>query len=334
MVQIHSLGLFGFKSFIDQEISLSPLTVLTGLNSSGKSSVIQAIRMLKATEDLAKVRPIDGYGSNDELQNLYTKEPFRIHCAFSDLSGSVATSEYFSDSGINQITGHFPEIIYVSANRFGPATSLPIYDDFTLGSRGENVLNCIDHFGSQVLPPYLQHSNSEGETFEYNLSAWLGCISPGVRFKSYIHPQMDSSYALYDGHRSSNVGFGLSYALPLIVALFIGSIKSDCVVLLENPEAHLHPKGQTEMARLICSAVHAGCQVIVETHSDHLFDGIRIYAKRNTGFANKVTVHWFDMDMNKVTRVQSPIMDDYGNMDFWPEGLFDQFGLNASELLS
>lgn len=59
----------------------------------------------------------------------------------------------------------------------------------------------------------------------------------------------------------------------------LGTIKRNTLVILENPEAHLHPRGQTEMGKLIASVAHSGCQVIVETHSDHLFDGIRIYAK-------------------------------------------------------
>lgn len=52
------------------------------------------------------------------------------------------------------------------------------------------------------------------------------------------------------------------------------------MVLIENPEAHLHPRGQYEMSRLICLCVEAGAKVLVETHSDHLFDGVRIFAKK------------------------------------------------------
>ncbi|MER5358607.1 hypothetical protein [Streptomyces sp. NPDC002785] len=46
-----------------------------------------------------------------------------------------------------------------------------------------------------------------------------------------------------------------------------------------NPEAHLHPKGQTRMAALI-SAAAAGAQLVVETHSDHVLNGVRLAVKR------------------------------------------------------
>ncbi len=102
---------------------------------------------------------------------------------------------------------------------------------------------------------------------------------------------------------------------------------------MENPEAHLHPKGQTELARLICLAVEAGAQAVVETHSDHLFDGIRIYAKQHHGFAQKVSTHWFELDNEKLTTVESPKLFDDGSLSQWPNGMFDQFGINAGELL-
>lgn len=130
-----------------------------------------------------------------------------------------------------------------------------------------------------------------------------------------------------------NVGFGLSYALPIIVALFLGTIEPNTIVLIENPEAHLHPKGQTELAKLIALSVEAGAQVIVETHSDHLFDGLRVYAKNNKGFAKRISTYWFELDLHKNSLVESVVIDDNGRLDKWPQGMFDQFEINASELL-
>lgn len=330
---IKELTLKGFKSFYDETLKISPLTVLTGLNSSGKSSVIQSLLMLRNRG------PLEGHGTIEELTNIYYSTQFSIQI------------KYITPLGVEHYRGFGPEaqkvtrkvlggpqFIYVSADRFGPRSSIPVYaSSYRMGERGDNILQCIDYYEGVELDPHLIHENSEGDTFGYNLRAWLGSITPGVEFKHEIQKMSDSSYATFDGHRAVNVGFGLSYALPIIVALFQGTLMLDKrifpVVLIENPEAHLHPKGQTEMARLICSAVEAGAQVIVETHSDHLFDGIRIYAKNHSGFAEKVATHWFELDKQKLTRVESPEMDDNGNLDFWPAGMFDQFGLNATELL-
>jgi len=82
-------------------------------------------------------------------------------------------------------------------------------------------------------------------------------------------------------------GFGLSYTLPVITALLVGTLIPNSLVIIENPEAHLHPRGQTEIARLIALCAQVGTQIIIETHSDHLFDGIRIAAKNKPGFCGK-----------------------------------------------
>jgi predicted ATPase len=128
------------------------------------------------------------------------------------------------------------------------------------------------------------------------------------------------------------VGFGLSYTLPVITALLVSTIVPGSLVIIENPEAHLHPRGQTEMARLISLCVQAGAQIIIETHSDHLFDGIRIAAKRYK-MADTIQIHWFELDENKNTEVYSPVLSNDGRINEWPKGFFDQFEINSSELL-
>lgn len=329
---IKELTIKGFKSFFDETIKVAPLTVLTGLNSSGKSSIIQAIRILGNVSNDNPNPLLEGHGSFEELQNQYAKTPFSLEALYDGLGRKESVIRY-SAEGQGCFSEGFPNLIYVSADRFGPQTSIPITSDYKLGERGENVLNCIEHYWDTLLDPTLIHEKSQGETFEYNLEAWLGAISPGVRFQRRILRATDSSYSLFNDHRAKNVGFGLSYTLPIIVALFMGTIEKETVVLIENPEAHLHPKGQTELARLICLAVETGAQIIVETHSDHLFDGIRIYAKQHKGFAQKVCLNWFELDENKLTTVESPVLQQDGRLSEWPTGLFDQFGINASELL-
>lgn len=330
---IKELTLKGFKSFFDETLTIAPLTVLTGLNSSGKSSVIQAFRMLRNRG------PLPGHGTTEELTNIYYNQRYSIQIKYTDLKGQECYMG-FGPEAQRRTMGYYgvPQFTYISADRYGPRTSIPINNSRQLGERGDNVLRIIAENEWTELDKHLRHEKSEGDTFGYNLQAWLGCIAPGVEFRSKIEPMTDSSYSIFDGHRATNVGFGLSYTLPIIVALLMSSLDRykrffHPVVLLENPEAHLHPKGQTEMARLICSAVDAGAQVVVETHSDHLYDGIRIYAKNHPGFAAKVATHWFELDEKKLTNVQSPKMDDSGNLSFWPDGLFDQFGLNATELI-
>lgn len=328
---ITNLTLEGFKSFVSDSLDLGKLTVLTGMNSSGKSSVIQALLMLEKKDGIF----LQGHGNVNELVNPYC-EVFRLNITCENGANEwiqKGTDDY-KKSTIRPTK--LPTTIYISADRFGPETAIPIERrrDF-LGKKGENVLNFIDFFADKPLPQIMHHPNSEGDTFLYNLKAWLGVISPNTKFDYEIHKLMDSSFATFNGHRAKNVGFGLSYVLPVIASLLWGSHHSDSLVMIENPEAHLHPRGQTEIAKLIAKCVEAGAQVIVETHSDHIFDGIRIYAKESqTNFHEQLKAYWFELNKKGVTEVQSVEIDNNGRIiGDMPQGMFDQFIVNASKLL-
>lgn len=300
---ITKIELKGFKSYVDYTFELKPLTILTGLNSSGKSSVIQAIRMMdnmSSRENGGSHVWNLGLGSDSELVNPNC-ENFQIS-AWKNHRHEEAWFSYNSSKSRNKLWP-MPSCIYVAADRMGATSTIPIYEDEALGGRGENVLRRIDHFRDEQLPELLR-GDAEGTTLNYVLRYWLQKISPGVKFDYRIEEKADVSYSLYDNHRSANVGYGLSYSLPVIVALLTSTLETGSIVLIENPEAHLHPQGQAEMARLICLCVEAGAQVVVETHSDHLFDGVRIYARERVRIILQVKlqhsgVSWMITEIHK-----------------------------------
>ncbi len=338
---ITEITLTGFKSFLHRTLKLNQLTVLTGLNSSGKSSIIQALLMMEKAHRRDNSILLDGHGSVEEIKNTYYNKEIILSVA--DAFGRPFLTKIYLDnpfdpySCLYRAEFNFPEIIYISANRFGPKTSVPIYNDSykrnRIGANGENLFQFIESFADETLDPILIHPNSEGETVLFNIRGWLSVISPNVDFKYTIDKNSDTSYSTFNSHRATNVGFGLSYSLSVIAALLIATKIPYSMVVIENPEAHLHPKGQTAIARLISLCAMAGTQVIIETHSDHLFDGIRIAAKENEGFASNVQIHWFELDELENTEVHSPALNNDGRLDEWPKGLFDQFEINASKLI-
>lgn len=338
---ISEITLIGFKSFLHRKLKLNRLTVLTGLNSSGKSSIIQALLMLEKAHRRETSILLDGHGSVDEIRNTYFNQEL-VLSILDEFDKAFLTKIYLNNpaepySCLYREEFNFPEIIYISANRFGPKTSVPIYNDSykrnRIGANGENLFQFIESFADETLDPRLIHPKSEGETVLFNIRGWLSVISPNVDFKYSIDKNSDTSYSTFNTHRATNVGFGLSYSLSVIAALLIGTKIPNSMVVIENPEAHLHPKGQTEIARLISLCAITGTQVIVETHSDHLFDGIRIAAKDTKEFAPNVQVHWFELDEQQNTEVHSPVLNNDGRLDEWPKGLFDQFEINASKLI-
>jgi predicted ATPase len=332
---ISTLELNGFKSFVADDVDFSGLTLLTGINSSGKSSVVQAILLLEKCAHRVPIS-LKGHGNLDEMRNPFSKSGINLAATLDHGNKVGFTYDKGKYEYLNSfIYEDFPKVIYIGADRYGPETSMPIFhDSFDLGSRGENLFKCIEHNENELLHPILWHENSQGETFLFNLEAWLGVISPNVKFHFEIQQQSDSSYGLFNDYRAKNVGFGLSYSLPVITALLLGTVTRNSLVIVENPEAHLHPRGQTEMARLICKCVEAGAQVIIETHSDHLLNGVRIYTKiSNIDFYKQVLIHWFQLDENKNTELESTTIAPDGRLYNWPIGLSDQFEINASQLL-
>lgn len=326
---ITSLTIDGFKSIKHQDIPLDGLNVLLGLNSCGKSSVMQAIRILGRYDNEEKDVFLTGHGPLSELKNEASSKI--------DLIANLQINREIKTINLNEGSQHlFPKIIYISASREGAQVSIPLDESHNLGSLGENVLQCIEFYHNESMlqmPLSLADSEDEITSFLPLVQFWLKAISPNVKFDYQLVPIMDTSYSTFNGHRATNVGFGLSYTLPVIVAILIGVIEKNSIVLLENPEAHVHPKGQTKLADLICRAVDAGAQIVVETHSDHLFDGIRIYAKQHKEFSQKVRPFWFRLDEQNITQVTPLTLYGDGSLDQWPEDMFDQFLINSEALL-
>ena len=128
-----------------------------------------------------------------------------------------------------------------------------------------------------------------------------------------------------------NVGFGILYVLPLIVELLISG--EDSLLLIENPESHLHPKGQTMIARLISLAANHGCQIICESHSDHIINGVRVAIKNGQISNEKVGVSFFSKNKDQETKVDNIYVDEKGNLSDYPAGLLDEWGILMMELI-
>ena len=326
---ISQIALSGFKSFVDESLDIRPLTVLTGLNSSGKSSVIQAIRMFDALSK-GKSPLLEGHGEMHEMRSRLTNS-MRLRLRFSNGEIMAFDGDVFQ----NGLSTSFPSVTYIGADRLGATSTIPVHtENYEIGEKGENVLKCLDYYRDRVLDERLMPEGGEGLTLDYMVKGWLGYIAPNVDFKYVIEPKADVSFSTFDGNRSANVGFGLSYTLPIIIALLKSTLVPDSIVLVENPEAHLHPRGQTEMGRLIGLCVDCGSQVIVETHSDHLFDGIRIHTKQTPGFSEFLLTYWFERNRSNGTSAQRVLVDSKGKYyDDCPRGFFDQFENNANALL-
>jgi hypothetical protein len=119
----------------------------------------------------------------------------------------------------------------------------------------------------------------------------------------------------------ADVGFGVSQVLPVVVALLLA--EPGRLVYVEQPEIHLHPRAQVELAKLLVAAANRGVRVVAETHSDLLLLGIRRMIAEGRLNPASVKLHWFERGANGVTKVTSRDVDEAGAWGDWPEDFAD-----------
>ena len=371
---LRKIKLSNFKCFQSLELNCAPLTLLCGLNGMGKSSVIQALLVLRqsfASGDLSDGRLVLGGeladlgtgadvlfegAENDsigfELQRDEIPTPWTLSFSYSKTADqlTVETNPPYQSVPIVgtewcEVSPFSRNLIYIDAGRIGPQKFYPLSE--TLGRRGDfgsgskyalNYLNL--HQNDQLPDNDPRCSDLHSRHLLHVVNRWLQEVTPGVHLQLEPVPTADALIAGFSfdrpgdietrPYRATNVGFGLSYTLPVLLALFA---EAGTLCLIENPEAHLHPRGQTKLAELAVRASMAGVQIIVETHSDHFMDGIRIAVRDGLIPPGGVAFHYFERTDGE-TIVSSPQIDADGRLSMWPSGFFDQHEENLAKLLA
>lgn len=125
------------------------------------------------------------------------------------------------------------------------------------------------------------------------------------------------------------VGIGLSQALPIVATAVVS--KPGDLVMIETPEAHLHPGAQHRLANMIIELARRGRQVIVETHSEHIVNAVQLAVKN--GFpVEQQAILFFGQDDGRTTVDPVPLDARGKVMRLYP-GFFDQAMIDMAELL-
>ena len=235
--------------------------------------------------------------------------------------------------------------IYISAERVGPRKIYDHADAFrnaaSLDAAGAHTLSYLSAHGRDRLgKDDARCAPIWGERLSDALEYWLREVTPGVHLDYEVVRDADALIAGYSfdrpgdvptrRYRATNVGFGLSYVLPVLAGLLV---PRGNLCLIENPEAHLHPRGQARIAELAVRAAVAGVQVIVETHSDHFLDGVRVAVREGLIRPEDTAVHYFEREGGR-SLVVTPEIDADGRLSHWPNGFFDQHDDNLARLLA
>jgi predicted ATPase len=366
---LKSVQIKNFKALKQVELELGGLNLFAGLNGMGKSSVIQALLLLKQSAgERGRLRLNDpefaSLGKGKDVFYQFAEEP-SIAISIKSRHGKRWQWRFAYEPEKDHLEGetrHDPADLaqnlalfsdnfqYLAAERIGPRpsyTSSSLYSEVIgqIGSRGEFAVHYLDVYGSsqEVISDVLHHPKARSRSLIHQADAWMGEVSPGTKLNTTKVPgtemvlldiQFETDKDYTNRFRPVNVGFGISFVLPVILALLMA--RKDRLIIIENPEAHLHPRGQVEIGRLMGLAATAGAQVIAETHSDHVLNGIRVAVKNGAIPKEEVRIFFFDRvqtDFEQYAHATTIKIDDSGELSAYPPNFLDEWNNQLFKLI-
>ena len=361
---LERIRLENFKCFEKIDIPFKKVNVLTGINGMGKSTVIQSLLLLRQSymdNKLEKGLCLNGqYVNLGNGQDVLYEKPLEDKIGIGLKESGKDLNLYFNYSAeedllpkaektdsLDGISVFGNQFVYLSAYRIRPQELYGITNEQNLKNRefsenGEFSFQFLEQYGmEQVTNEAVLIPDKLGDSLANQVRLWMNEISPGVSPQIKVDRQLRSSEVRYEyiegrnktnSYKTVNVGFGITYVLPVVIALL--SAKENDLIIVENPEAHIHPYGQRKLGELIAAVGKSGAQVILETHSDHILNGIRIAVKRKVIEAPDINLLYFYKDDSDYRhKVKRPELQDDGRISEWPDGFLDEWDKSLLELL-
>lgn len=350
------LNIDGFKCFKeDTSIEFNAITLLTGANSAGKSSVVQSLLLLKTLSegnlsnsdslielDLNDEKYALNLGTYDDIRNksndvyedFMEQDSKDIRFLLDGAKASIRIQENIESGNKVRVVTDEQSLalmkalldccfVYLNAERQAPRYEYKNSDKNDLcDCHGRNTGDVIQKHEKDDCSEKRSFDFSKGNKWKVELDKWIQYIFPGVMLQ-ISQSTKDSYQVKVLGNAAPNVGFGITYALPILVSGL--TVQEGGMLIVENPEAHLHAKAQSNMGYFLARMAAAGVRVIIETHSEHIVNGIRrmIVTKRPKMSADNVTIYFFQ-DKDDEKRIIDISMDEKGNLSAFPEDFFDQ----------
>ncbi len=354
------ITLKNFKCFDELQMRVAPLTLVTGCNGAGKSTVMQALLAVRQSS-VARYLQDNLLTLNGDLVNLISGNEVLYRQAKSDgfdicIKETKAEADFIvpsidGNNALQPFSTHITvdnwrtmslfgdDFVYLNAERLAPQFFYNLANNSEKnysrmgdkhGDKAVGVLfDAIDKVADLNIVA-LKNTKTATNYVGENVSAWIGYIMGAkvtVKVEKVNEKDVKLSYTMGEVadenvFSSLNTAFGYSYLLPIVVAVLTAKVGG--VILLENPEAHLHPAAQFRLGQFLALAAENGVQLFVETHSDHLLNGIRVAVKKKELSPDNVCIKFFYVE-GGLHCAKSIMMDDEGGLDCWPEGFFDEW---------
>jgi predicted ATPase len=368
---IEEVSVKGYKCFKDISLRAPNLTALTGVNGVGKSAFIQTLLLAwECGRTSGGIIPLNGetfeLGSAGEAAPHYSNFPHAV-----DISWRVAeVTELFrcrltanayddrflsiveptgSEFGENVIWSGLGGFTFLSAERSGPlrfsGRQSMNKESLSFGSKGEFCADIISIYDSMpiqnkgIILEYVDERQYPGG-YSKQIEAWMHALGFSLQIRSKPSSVKDIAALEFLDERFPDAewinpvhtGFGISYSLPIIAAGLIA--RPGGVLIVESPEAHLHPAAQSKIGRFLARLASTGVQVFMETHSDHILNGIRLAAIKGEVEKQDVLFVAFDKSPDGGMTAEEIRIEEDNSLSSWPGGFFDQIELDLSAIAS
>jgi len=372
---IKTLEVQNYKSFANKtKIDLTNLNIVTGVNSSGKSSILEAILLMAQRNERDILNgSLISVGSFQSIRNnqttdkhisieIVTKSGENVSMQLMD-NVPVSTKNDGDETLINE-----QNVLFLSAERIGvkdlydKSNKYEIFDpqgNYLISLLAENASNFelgkkyLELFPKSFsqrefyvdLPLFEPKTSAENEE-KYNrgnslldvINTWMELLTgyivecKGVEDTNYIKLTYLKDNDPSKSYKPQHVGTGVTFVLFQLIAVFLAP--EDSIVLVENPEIHLHPKLQADLAYFYMWATRANKQILLETHSDHIFNSFRLFKSRKEECSIFFVSNNDNEDSSKGTTsiVEEIKIGTYGEIINDREGLFDQFCIDLERM--
>lgn len=371
---ISNLHIKNFKSLKDINLPLKNLNLFMGLNGMGKSSALQALLMLRQSRDLSKgivslndslVQIGRGKDAMYQFNNsdedilieitLSNKQLYNWAISYSAENQHLETQNLYDSQVLANCNLFTNDFQFLGAERTSPQddykmSSLEVLKDKQLGITGYYSAHFLFAFADKEVAPILRHNDAKSSILQHQIDAWMSEISPGVKLnteelknteKLLLDMKFETGYGYTNSFKPKNVGFGITYVLPVLLSLL--TAEKNKLVIIENPESHIHPKGQAKLGELIALSAANGAQLLIETHSDHMLNGVRVAVNQfhkgaGSSGISKDDVHIFyfekeTTESEQFTKKTLITLDHKGELSDYPKDFLDEWSNQLLMLL-